>query len=176
MLFRETKLQGPRLIEIEKLSDERGFFARTFCERELAAEGLATRYPQHSVSYNARRGTLRGMHFRLPPTGEAKIVRCNAGAILDVIVDVRATSPTFGMWESFEIAADNHRALYIPEGFAHGFQTLTDNTEVFYLISAFHSPELERGFRYDDTSVAIAWPLPVSVISAKDLDWPTFPR
>lgn len=174
MLFHNTRLQGPRLIELQEHFDDRGFFARVFCERELAAEGLVTNYPQHSVSYNALRGTVRGMHFQNAPHGETKIVRCTAGAIFDVVVDVRKGCASFGQWEGFELSAGNHRQLYIPEGFAHGFQTLVDATEISYLISAFHAPVAATGFPFDDATVAIEWPLPVTVISEKDRLWPAF--
>ncbi|PPC88446.1 MAG: dTDP-4-dehydrorhamnose 3,5-epimerase [Hyphomicrobium sp.] len=172
MLFQKTRIEGPRLITLQEHADERGFFARTFCERKLADEGLVTHYPQHSVSYNVRRGTIRGMHFQNAPHGEAKIVRCTAGAIFDVIVDVRQGSTSFGQWEGFELSAGNHRQLYIPEGFAHGFQTLMDATEISYLISAFHAPFAAMGFPFDDATVAIAWPLPATVMSEKDRMWP----
>ena len=175
MQFRSTTLCGPRLIELDPISDERGFFARTFCEREFAAEGLSTQFPQHSVSHNRLRGTIRGMHFQLAPDSEAKLVRCIAGSMLDVIVDMRTGSPTFGRWESFELTSENRHQLYIPEGFAHGFQTLADNTAVGYMISAFHAQHAARGFRHDDASVGIRWPLAVTMISQRDLDWPTFP-
>lgn len=175
MQFHTTSLAGARLIDVEPARDDRGFFARAFCEREMASQGLVTHFPQHSISYNALRGTLRGMHFQRPPNAEVKIVRCIAGAIFDVIVDVRESSPTFGSWEGFELTADNRRQIYIPEGFAHGFQTLTDDTEVTYMISAFHVPEAARGFPYDDPEVQIDWPIPVAVISKKDLSWPSFP-
>lgn len=175
MLFRLTTLGGPCLIEPDPIRDERGFFARTFCEREFAAEGLPTRFPQHSTSYNRLRGTVRGMHVQLAPDAEAKVIRCLAGAMLDVIVDLRSASPTFGKWESFELTAENRRQLFIPEGFAHGFQTLADDTEVGYMISAFHAPHAARGFRHDDASIGIRWPLPVTMISQRDRDLPAFP-
>lgn len=175
MQFHTTKIDGPRLIVPEPIADERGFFARSFCEREFAAAGLPMRFPQHSVSFNRLRGTVRGMHYQIAPDVEAKVVRCIAGAMLDVIVDVRRSSPTFGQWESFKLTAENGHQIYIPAGFAHGFQTQRDDTEVGYLISAFHVPHAARGFRYDDQRVGIVWPLPVSMISQKDLDWPAFP-
>ncbi len=175
MLFEKTSLAGPRLITPESINDERGFFARTFCEREFTVAGLPTHFPQHSISFNRLRATVRGMHYQEAPDAEAKVVRCVAGAIVDVIVDVRRESATFGKWTAFELTAHNRHQLYIPEGFAHGFQTLADDTEVSYMISAFHAPHAARGFRYDDPTVAISWPLPVAMISQKDLDWPAFP-
>lgn len=174
MQFQATALDGPRLIVLEPMSDERGFFARSFCEREFAAAGLPTHFPQHSVSHNRVRGTLRGMHYQTAPDAESKVVRCVAGAMLDVIVDIRPSSPAFGRWESFELSSANRHQLYIPAGFAHGFQTLTDDTEVGYMISAFHAPHAAQGFRYDDPRIGITWPLPVAMISQKDLDWPPF--
>ena len=174
MLFRETKLQGVRLIEIEPARDERGFFARTFCTREFAAQGLETRFPQHSVSFTARAGSVRGMHFQRPPHEEVKLIRCVRGAIHDVLVDVRPSSPTYLRWEAYELTAENRRQLYVPAGVAHGFQTLTPDAEVAYLISAYHVPEAAEGFRHDDPAFGIAWPLPVADISARDRAWPDF--
>jgi dTDP-4-dehydrorhamnose 3,5-epimerase len=174
MLFAATQLHGAWLIEIEPREDDRGFFARTWCRRELAEHGLDTEIAQESISYNRRRGTLRGLHFQRPPHEETKIVRCARGAISDVIVDLRPHSPTFLRWQAFELTAANHRALYIPKGFAHGFQTLSDDGEVAYQISAFHVPEAAGGYRYDDAAFGVAWPLPVTVISERDRGWPAF--
>lgn len=167
----DTELEGAKLIEVEPVTDQRGFFARTFCEREFAAHGLQTSFVQHSVSFSPAKGTIRGLHFQRAPAAEVKIVSCTRGAILDVIVDLRAGSTTHGRWQSFELTANNRRRLYIPAGFAHGFQTLTDDAEVAYLISAFYSPEAASGARYDDPAFAISWPLPVTAISAKDKSW-----
>lgn len=175
MLFREIRLAGAFLIEVEPIADKRGFFARSYCEREFAGHGLETRFPQHSISYNARKGTVRGMHFVRAPHAEIKLVRCIAGAIYDVIVDLRDGSPTRGQWEGVELSAQNRRQLYIPKGFAHGFQALSDDAEVAYMISEFHDPATAAGFRYDDPALAIRWPLPVSVIADRDLTWPAFP-
>jgi dTDP-4-dehydrorhamnose 3,5-epimerase len=174
MRFLETGLHGAWLIEIEPAGDSRGFFSRTFCVREFAIRGLETNYVQHSLSYSAARGTLRGMHFQAPPHGEVKIVECTKGAIFDVIIDIRPRSPTFKQWRSFELTAENRRQLYIPEGYAHGFETLSINTEVRYLISAFYEPSAASGLRHDDPAFAIPWPLPVAVIAGKDQAWPDF--
>ena len=175
MRFQETELPGAWRIDLEPMRDERGFFSRVFCEREFAAHGLHTKFVQHSISSSASRGTLRGMHFQAPPHDEVKIVQCVKGAIWDVIIDIRPQSPSFGRWTSVELTAENHCQLYIPAGFAHGFETLSDDVEVRYLISAFHEPSAARGFRHDDPSFAIPWPLPVAVISERDRGWPDFP-
>jgi dTDP-4-dehydrorhamnose 3,5-epimerase len=174
MLFRETGLAGVRLIELEPASDARGFFARTFCTREFAAQGLETGFPQHSVSYTARAGSVRGMHFQRPPHEEVKLLRCPRGAIHDVLIDLRPASPTYRRWEAYELTAQNRRQLYVPAGLAHGFQTLAPDTEVAYLISAFYVPEAAAGLRHDDPAFAITWPLPVADVSAKDRAWPDF--
>ena len=174
MIFGATEFDGAWLIDIEPKEDDRGFFARLWCRQELAAHGLDTDVAQESLSYNRRRGTLRGLHFQQAPHAEIKIVRCTRGAIFDVIVDLRQNSPTFCRWQGFELTADNHRAVYIPKGIAHGFQTLADGTEVAYQISAFHVPEAAQGYRYDDGAFAVSWPLAVSVISERDLNWPAF--
>ena len=172
MRYLKTSLHGAVLIEPDLHADSRGFFARTFCVREFADQGLETRFVQHSCSFSAKRGTLRGMHFQLHPHGEVKVVRCVSGAIYDVIVDLRPNSPTYRKWEAFEISAANRCSLYVPEGFAHGFQTLSDDTEVHYLISAFYEPSASTGIRFDDPAISINWPLEVSVISERDLAWP----
>jgi dTDP-4-dehydrorhamnose 3,5-epimerase len=174
MIFGTTTVEGARLIDIEPKEDERGFFARTWCRQELAAQGLDIEVAQESISYNRHRGTLRGLHFQRPPHAETKIVRCTRGAIFDVIVDLRIDSPTFLRWEAFELTAENHRALYIPQGFAHGFQTLADDTEIAYQISAFHIPGAADGHRYDDPTFGIPWPIPMTTISERDLQWPAF--
>src|ERR1019366_2103191 len=174
MRFLETGLEGAWLIDLEPVCDDRGFFSRTFCVKEFATLGLETNFVQHSLSYSATRGTLRGMHFQAPPHGEVKIVECLKGAIWDVIIDIRPQSPSFGQWRSFELNAENRRQLYIPAGFAHGFESLSDDTEVRYLISAFYEPSSSSGIRYDDQAFVIPWPLPVTVISGKDQVWPDF--
>lgn len=172
MIFVETGLAGAWLIEPEPARDERGFFLRTFCEREFAMRGLCIRFVQHSVSYSRRKGTLRGMHFQRAPHGEVKLVRCAKGKIFDVIIDLRRDSHTCGQWRAFELTCGNQRQLYIPEGFAHGFQTLCDGVEVDYAISAFYAPEAASGVRFDDPAFGIRWPLPVTSISIRDMGWP----
>jgi dTDP-4-dehydrorhamnose 3,5-epimerase len=174
MRFLKTELHGAWLVDVEPIFDHRGFFSRTFCQREFAARGLETNFVQHSLSYSAERGTLRGMHFHAPPHGEVKIVECTKGAIFDVIIDIRPLSPTFGQWRSFDLTAENRRQLYIPKGFAHGFETLSGDTEVRYLISAFYEPSAASGLRHDDPAFAIPWPLPVAVIAGNDQLWPDF--
>jgi len=174
MRFTELELAGAWLIEIEPHRDERGFFARTYCAREFEEHGLVSMIAQCSTSFNAKRGTVRGMHYQTVPHAEEKVVRCTAGSIFDVIVDIRPDSPMYARWCGVELSAVNRRMLYIPVGFAHGFQTLSDNAEVHYLISAFYEPSTARGLRYNDPTFAIDWPLPISVISAKDEAWPDF--
>jgi dTDP-4-dehydrorhamnose 3,5-epimerase len=174
MIFTETKLPGAFLIEPECLRDERGFFARTWCQRELAAHGLEPRLAQCSVSLNLRRGTLRGMHFQAQPCPEVKLVRCTQGALYDVILDLRPDSVTFKHWVALELDARNHRSLYIPAGCAHGFQTLQDETEILYQISEFYVPELSRGARWNDPAFRIEWPLADPILSARDRAFPDF--
>jgi dTDP-4-dehydrorhamnose 3,5-epimerase len=174
MIFRATRLPGLWLVEIEPQRDERGHFARTWCQRDFAAHGLDTALAQASVSFNRARGTVRGLHFQRPPHEEVKLVRCTRGAIWDVAVDLRPGSPTRGAWQGFALDATSAAALYIPKGFAHGFQTLEPDSEVFYQISEFYAPEAASGVRFDDPAFAIAWPLPVAEISAKDRAWPDF--
>jgi len=174
MIFTETNLKGAYLVDLERREDERGFFARTFCVEEFSAHALETSFPQHSISGSPRRGTLRGMHFQRDPHAEIKVVRCMKGEIWDVIIDLRSDSPTFCRWQGFNLSAGNRRQLYIPKGCAHGFQTLTDDVEVGYLISELHVAQASHGVRYDDPAFQIAWPLPVSVISDKDQSWPAF--
>jgi dTDP-4-dehydrorhamnose 3,5-epimerase len=172
MRFSAVPLQDAWLIDIEPKADERGFFARTWCRSEFVSHGLDADIAQESLSYNQRAGTLRGMHFQRAPHEETKVVRCARGAIFDVIVDLRPRSPTYLGWYGCELTAENRRALYIPKGFAHGFQTLTDDAEVVYNISAFYNPEAAAGYRYDDPALGISWPLPVAIISERDLGWP----
>ena len=174
MLFTKTRLEGAWLIEPEPIRDGRGWFARTFCEREFGAHGLETRFVQHSTSQNANPGTLRGMHFQTAPHAEVKLVRCLKGAILDVIIDLNPGSPTYRQWQGFELSAANMRQLYIPKGFAHGFQTLKDDTEIGYLISQFYAPEASTGLRWNDPAFGIAWPMAPTVMSDKDKAWADF--
>ncbi|KAA0677116.1 dTDP-4-dehydrorhamnose 3,5-epimerase [Azospirillum brasilense] len=168
----ETGLAGAVVVEPTPASDERGFFARTWCARTFAEWGLDPALTQCSVSFNHRRGTVRGMHYQADPHGEAKLVRCTQGAIYDVIVDVRPGSATHGRWFGIELTPANHKALFIPKGFAHGFQTLADDSEVYYQISVEYVAEAARGIRHDDPAVGIVWPLPVAVISDRDRNLP----
>lgn len=174
MRFVPTPLAGAYLIEPEPLSDARGFFARSFCAHEFAEHGLNARPAQCNISYNTKRGTLRGMHFQRAPHAEAKLVRCTAGSIYDVIIDLRRDSPTFRQWAGFELTADNRSALYIPEGFAHGFQTLADDAEVFYQMFDFFEPGSAGGVRWDDPAFGIAWPLGDPILSDKDRAYPDY--
>lgn len=176
MIFTALPLSGAYLIEPTRIEDERGFFARTWCAREAEQHGLTPCTAQCSLSYNARRGTLRGMHYQIAPHEEAKLVRCTAGAIYDIAVDLRPDSPTYRQWCAAELTAANHLMLYIPEGFAHGFQALTDNSEVFYQISQFYEPSAARGVRWDDPGLAITWPIDHPVISRRDLSYADMPR
>lgn len=172
MIFSETELAGAYTIDIERHEDERGFFARSFCVEEFAEHGLATHWAQSNVSFNERQGTMRGMHWQTPPHEEVKLVRCTQGSIFDVIVDVRAGSATTGRWVGVELSAQNRRMLYIPGGFAHGFLTTADKTEVFYEMSSPHVPDAAHGFCWNDPQLAIAWPGPVNVISNRDAGYP----
>ena len=174
MIFAETKLKGAFIIQPEKLEDERGFFARTWCKRELEAHGLNPNLVQCNISFNKKRGTLRGMHHQVPPHEEAKLVRCTMGAIYDVIIDLRPNSQTFKKWLSLELTAKNRKMIYIPEGVSHGFMTLDDNTEVFYQMSEFYAHECARGVRWNDSAFDIVWPGDVTVISERDNQYPDF--
>lgn len=174
MRIEPAPLDGAATIELDLRGDERGFFARMFCEKEFAAAGLETRFVQANNSSNAQRGTLRGLHYQLPPDTEVKLVRCIRGALWDVIVDVRPGSPSFGRWFGAELTAQNRRMMYVPRGFAHGFITLTDDSELIYFVSAFYEPKQERGLRWNDPKIAIDWPIAPSVISDKDANWPDF--
>ena len=174
MIFTPTALAGAYLIQPEPIADERGFFARSWCRREFAERGLESRLEQCNISFNRLRGTLRGMHFQAAPFAEAKLVRCTAGAIYDVIVDMRPGSATYLQHVGAELTAENRAMLFIPAGFAHGFQTLADNTEVFYQMSEVYAPAHAGGVRWDDPAFGIGWPLPVSVISPKDAQLPNF--
>jgi len=171
MLFTPTSLAGAFVVELELRSDDRGFFARAFCAHEFEDHGLNPTIAQCNIAFNHKRGTLRGMHYQLPPVTETKLVRCLHGAIYDVIVDLRPASPTYMQHFGVELSADNRRALYIPDMFAHGYQTLTDDCELMYQVSEFYTPGYEAGVRYDDPAFKIEWPLPVDVISEKDLLW-----
>jgi dTDP-4-dehydrorhamnose 3,5-epimerase len=174
MIFRETKLAGVFVIDAEPIADERGAFARTFCAHEFAAHGLDAAIAQCSASFNTKKGTLRGLHYQAAPHSEAKLVRVTAGAIYDVAVDLRAGSPTYGQWVSAELTAENRRMLYIPKGCAHGFQTLTDASEVFYQIAEFYEPASARGLRWDDGDLAIAWPDKIApILSERDRAFPS---
>ena len=173
MRFAELDIGGVYLIDLELHVDQRGFFARTFCVREFEQHGLSTTVAQCSTSFNARRGTLRGLHYQSAPYEEAKVVRCTSGAVFDVVVDLRAGSPTRGKWLSTELSGNNRRMLYIPPGVAHGFQTTEDNTEVFYQISTDHVPSASRGIRWDDPQLAIDWPLcDERIVSDRDAAFP----
>ncbi|NJN15544.1 MAG: dTDP-4-dehydrorhamnose 3,5-epimerase [Oscillochloris sp.] len=174
MIFSETELSGAYTIDIQKFEDDRGFFARTWCAKTFAEHGLKAEIAQANMSYNRLKGTLRGMHFQRPPHAEVKIIRCTRGAIYDVIIDLRPDSATYKRWIGVELTAENYRMLYVPEGFGHGFQTLADDTEVAYNVTAFYTPGAEGGVRYNDPAFGIAWPLPVTVISPKDTAWADF--
>lgn len=174
MKFTPLSLAGAYCLEPALLADERGFFARTFCAGEFAQHGLNSQVIQCNVSYNRTAGTLRGMHYQVAPQAETKVVHCTAGAIYDVLVDLRPDSPTYCAWEGVELSAANRLALYIPEGLAHGFLTLTDDAEVFYLMGAAYAPECARGVRHDDSAFGIRWPAPVQVISKRDGAYPDF--
>lgn len=176
MRFTEAKLAGVWVVDVEPRADLRGFFARTFCRDEFAAHGLRTDIVQASVSYNHKPGTLRGMHYQSAPFEEVKLVRCVRGAIYDVVLDLRATSPTFCRWEAFELTEDNLRAVYVPEGCAHGFQTLREASLVAYQISPAYSPEHARGVAWDDPAFGIAWPEAERTLSERDRVYPRFAR
>ncbi|WP_462380546.1 dTDP-4-dehydrorhamnose 3,5-epimerase [Pseudomonas sp. Marseille-QA0892] len=172
MKFHQTELKDAWLIELEKRGDDRGFFARTMCQEEFAKHGMVTQFVQQNMSVSAHKGTLRGLHYQLRPNAEAKLIRCLRGAIIDIIVDIREDSPTYLKHQAFELTDTNMHQLYVPPGFAHSFQTLTDDVEVSYLVSAPYTPSAERGLRYNDEQLGIEWPLPVTTISDKDAAWP----
>ena len=175
MKFTETELKDAYIIDIEKHEDERGFFARIFCEREFTEKRLNAKHAQSSISFNQKSGTLRGMHFQIPPFSEIKLVRCIRGAIFDVVIDLRKNSDTFAKWISVELTQENRKTLYIPKGFAHGFLTLKDNTEVFYQMSEYYRPEAARGIRFNDPAFDIKWPIhDKPLISEKDKNWPDY--
>lgn len=171
MIFTETPLPGVYTIDIQRIGDSRGFFGRFWCRKEFAAQGLSFEVAQINVSHNAEAGTLRGLHFQAEPHAEAKIVACTSGSVFDVAVDVRPASPTYLQWFGVELNSQDRQMLYIPEGFAHGYQTLEQDTGLLYLVSAYYTPDAEGGLRYDDPAIGIEWPLPVASISDKDIAW-----
>jgi dTDP-4-dehydrorhamnose 3,5-epimerase len=172
VVFVETKLKGVYIIEVEKREDNRGFFARTFCQHEFEAHGLNARIAQCSISFNRRKGTLRGMHYQVAPYEETKLVRCTRGAVYDVAVDLRRDSPTFKQWVAVELTADNRRCVYLPKSVAHGFQTLVDDAEVFYQISEFYDPKSTRGLRWNDPAFGIVWPeVENRILSERDMSY-----
>jgi dTDP-4-dehydrorhamnose 3,5-epimerase len=171
MTFTETELKGAFVVGVRKIEDERGFFARSWCQKELEAAGLNPALVQINMAMSSQKGTLRGMHFQESPYQEAKLVRCTRGAIYDVIIDLRPDSPTHARWIGINLSAENYQMLYAPEGFAHGYQTLTDDAEMYYSTSAFYAPSAARGVRYNDPAFHIRWPLPVSIISDADRQW-----
>lgn len=173
MIFTESLLKGAYIIDLDPHSDARGFFARAFCQKEFEAHGLKPVIAQANVAFNHKKGTLRGMHFQFPPAAETKVVRCTRGAILDIIVDLRPESPTYLHHLAVELTEDNHRALFVPERFAHGYQVLEDKTETTYQVGEFYTPGSEGGLHYSDPRLGLLWPLPVSVISDKDQVWPS---
>jgi dTDP-4-dehydrorhamnose 3,5-epimerase len=174
VIITDTPLAGMKRIELQPRGDERGFFARTFCETEFAAAGLPTRFVQQNTSFSRSRGTLRGLHYQLAPAREAKLARCTRGALWDIGLDLRSDSPTFGHWYAAELTAENRVALLIPEGFAHGFVTLSDDCEIVYSVSSPYTPALERGIRWDDPQFAIEWPLSPRIVSDRDRGHPDF--
>ncbi|MGO9019923.1 MAG: dTDP-4-dehydrorhamnose 3,5-epimerase [Syntrophobacteraceae bacterium] len=174
MIFTETGLKGAFTVEMQRLEDERGFFARSWCRREFEAHGLDPGLVQCSISFNLKAGTLRGMHYQAKPFEESKLIRCTRGAVHDVIVDLRPESPTFGQYASCLLTSENRRMLFVPKSFAHGFVTLEDETEVFYQMSEFYSPEHAMGFRWNDPRFAIDWPCKINVISERDRNYPDF--
>jgi len=168
VIFTETRLKGAYIIDIEPIEDKRGFFARSWCHREFDKHGLQADFVQCNISFNSKKGTLRGMHYQSAPREESKLIRCTRGLVYDVILDLRKTSPTFGKWISIELSAENRRMVFIPPGFAHGFQTLEDDTEVFYQISEYYYPECARGVHWGDPKFNIVWPLNNKIISERD--------
>ncbi|AYA36891.1 dTDP-4-dehydrorhamnose 3,5-epimerase [Hymenobacter oligotrophus] len=174
MIFTETELPGAFIVDVERIADERGFFARSWCEDEFAARGISTPPLQANLSHNPRKGTLRGLHYQTEPYAEAKLVRCTRGALYDVIVDLRPDSPTYGQWLGVELTADSYRMLYVPAGFAHGFLTLQDNTDISYQVSAKYAPQHEAGIRWNDPAFGIEWPMEPVLVSARDQQHPDF--
>ena len=174
MKFTPASIEGAYVIDLEKRADERGYFARAWCEHEFAVHGLGTRIAQVNVGVSTKAGTLRGLHYQQAPHGEVKLARCARGAVYDVAVDLRPASPTFGRWHGCELSAENGRMLYVPEGCAHGYLTLRDDTELTYFTSAPYAPDAARGVRHDDPAFSIAWPRTVTTISSQDAGWPDF--
>lgn len=172
MIYSPTPLEGAFILDIKPISDDRGYFTYLFDAREMEKQGLSAGLAQMKLSFNHKAGTLRGMHYQAPPAAEMKLVRCTRGAVFDVIVDLRLESPSYLKSFGVELSEDNHRALYVPQMFAHGYQTLRENTEVVYQVDEYYAPQHERGLRYDDPKLNIRWPLPVSLISPRDLNWP----
>ena len=174
MIFHATELKDARLIELNYIRDERGFFARSFCAREFAEAGLVNTFVQQNSSQSLVKGAFRGLHWQRPPHGEVKVMRCLRGAVFQVIVDMRPDSPTYRKWQGFELSADNRLQLYVPEGFANGYQALTDEAEVAYFVSRAYTPGAEAGLRHNDPAIGISLPVPVTVLSEKDRQWPDF--
>ena len=175
MRFTATPIQGVYVIDLEPVEDHRGFFARTYCDDEFRARGLETHFAQASIAFTARRGTLRGMHYQREPYGEVKLVRCTRGAVYDAVIDLRPHSATFRQWFAVELTADNRRMLYVPAGFAHGYQTLQDDTEISYQMSTPYHPEAAAGVRWNDPAFGVSWPIDVTVIAERDAAYPDFP-
>lgn len=174
MIFTETKLKGAYIIDLERREDARGFFARAWCRKEFEDHGLWPQLAQINLGFSSKKGTLRGMHYQIAPYQEVKVVRCTMGAICDVVIDLRTDSPTHKQWTSVELTAGNHRMIYVPEGFAHGYQSLVDDTEIYYQTSQFYHADSARGRRYNDPAFGIEWPLPVASISNQDSSWPDY--
>jgi dTDP-4-dehydrorhamnose 3,5-epimerase len=174
MIFTETRIKGAYIVDLKRMEDQRGFFARALAEVEFAAQGLRSVFVQGNLGFSHRKGTLRGMHFQAAPHAEAKLVRCTMGAVYDVMIDLRPASATFKQWVGVELSADNRRMLYVPEDFAHGYLTLTDNAELFYHTSQFYAPQAASGVRHDDSTFGIEWPTSVAVISEQDRRWPDY--
>lgn len=174
MIVTETKLKGAFIIDVERLEDQRGFFARSWSQPEMRAHGVGVSFVESNISFNRKKGTLRGMHFQSAPRAQAKLVRCTMGAIYDVAIDLRPASPTFRQWVGVELTAENRRQFFIPEGFAHGFQTIEENTELFYQVSDYYTPELSGGVRWNDPAFAVEWPHAARTIVARDEQYPDF--
>ena len=172
MRFTETEIPGAWVVDAEMRRDDRGHFMRAWCQREFADRGINFLPVQANMGFSIRKGTVRGMHYQVAPALEAKLVRCTRGSVFDVVLDLRPGSPTYGQWRGAELSADNGRMLYVPEQCGHGFQTLEDNSEIYYMASAFYTPNTVRGARFDDPAFDVRWPLPVSVISDQDRGWP----
>lgn len=174
MIFRETGLAGAFLVDVERIEDHRGFFARVWCREEFVSRGLVPEMVQANMGYSRKGGTLRGLHFQIHPHEEVKLLRCTRGAVHDVLVDLREESPTYMHWEGFDLTEENRKMVYVPEGFAHGYLTLSDHTEIHYQTSRFYSPRHARGIRFDDPAFNIKWPGPVDIVSDADRNWPDY--